>query len=170
LDSRPESKFALDATAFYQGFHLKSKSTCITSDLVFDEISHIQRNFSILDTLVSNRRIMIFEPDIMSLRLVRDAAKQTGEERLTDADISILALAKGNDATLVTDDFAVCNLANILSIKLLNLGTKGIRDTRKWVKFCKSCGRGYAPKHTICAICGNKLSIRYKKITKSEIT
>jgi len=96
LDSRTESKFALDATAFYQGFHLKSKSTCITSDLVFDEISHIQRNLSILDTLVSNRRIMIFEPDIMSLRLVRDAAKQTGEERLTDADISILALAKGN--------------------------------------------------------------------------
>jgi endoribonuclease Nob1 len=113
---------------------------------------------------------MIFEPDIMSLKLVRDTAKQTGEERLTDADISILALAKGNDATLVTDDFAVCNLAKILSIKLLNLGTKGIRETRKWVKFCKSCGRGYAPKYTICEICGNKLSIRYKKMTNSDIT
>lgn len=113
---------------------------------------------------------MIFEPDVISLRLVRDVAKQTGAERLTDADISILALAKGKDATLVTDDFAVCNLAKILSIKLLNLGTKGIRETRKWVKFCKSCGKGYAPKDTICAICGNKLSIRYKKMAKSEIT
>jgi UPF0271 protein len=142
LDSKTESKFALDATAFYQGFHLKSKSTCITSDLVFDEISHIQRNLPILDTLVSNKRILIFEPNIMSLKLVHDAAKQAGEVRLTDADISILALAKSNDAILVTDDFAVCNLAQILSIKLLNLGTKGIRETRKWVKFCRQNQHG----------------------------
>ena len=103
----------------------------------------------------------------MSLKLVQDAAKQAGEVRLTDADISILALAKSNDAILVTDDFAVCNLAQILSIKLLNLGTKGIRETRKWVKFCRGCGRGFPPDLSICEICGNKLSIRYKKITRS---
>ena len=166
MDSKTESKFALDATAFYQGFHLKSKSTCITSDLVFDEISHIQRNLPIFDTLVSNKRILIFEPNIMSLKLVHDAAKQAGEVRLTDADISILALAKSNDAILVTDDFAVCNLAQLLSIKLLNLGTKGIRETRKWVKFCRGCGRGFPPEHSVCEICGNKLSVRYKKIRK----
>jgi len=103
----------------------------------------------------------------MSLKMVQHAAKQAGEGRLTDADISILALAKSKDAILVSDDFAVCNLAQILSIKLLNLGTKGISETRKWVKFCRGCGRGFPPGLSICEICGNKLSTRYKKITKS---
>ncbi|HEX7818134.1 MAG TPA: hypothetical protein VF419_02030, partial [Nitrososphaeraceae archaeon] len=69
----------------------------------------------------------------------------------------------------VTDDFAVCNLAKTLSIDLLNLGTKGIKDRRKWVKFCKSCGRGYPPTQTICSLCGNILRVRYKKLIDSNI-
>lgn len=169
LVSRTESRFALDATAFYQGFHLRSNITCITTGLVFAEISHIQRNLSILDSLISNRRIMIFQPSDSTLRTVILAVKQIGETQLSDADISIVALAKECNATLVSDDFAVCNLAKTLSIDLLNLGTKGIRDRRKWVKFCKSCGRGYPPTQTICSLCGNKLRVRYKKLLDSKI-
>lgn len=169
LVSRTESRFALDATAFYQGFHLRSNITCITTGFVFAEISHIQSNLSILDSLISNRRIMIFQPSDNTLRTVRLVVKQIGETQLSDADISIVALAKECNATLVTDDFAVCNLAKTLSIDLLNLGTKGIRDRRKWVKFCKSCGRGYPPTQTICSLCGNKLRVRYKKLIDSKI-
>jgi UPF0271 protein len=169
LVSKTESKFALDATAFYQGFHLRSNSTCITTGLVFAEISHIQSNLSILDSLISNRRIMIFQPSDSTLGLVRSVVKQIGETRLSDADISIVGLAKEFHATLVTDDFAVCNLAKTLSIDLLNLGTKGIRDRRKWVRFCKSCGKGYPPTQTICLLCGNKLRVRYKKLIDSKI-
>lgn len=169
LVSRTESRFALDATAFYQGFHLRSNITCITTGFVFAEISHIQSNLSILDSLISNRRIMIFQPSDNTLRTVRLVVKQIGETRLSDADISIVALAKEFNVPLVTDDFAVCNLAKTLSIDLLNLGTKGIRDRRKWVKFCKSCGRGYPPTQTICSLCGNKLRVRYKKLIDSKI-
>jgi UPF0271 protein len=169
LVSRTESKFALDATAFYQGFHLRSNIACITTGLVFAEISHIQSKLSILDSLISTRRIMIFQPSDSTLRIVRSAVKQIGETRLSDADISIVALAKEFNTTLVTDDFAVCNLAKTLSIDLLNLGTKGIRDRRKWVRFCKSCGTGYPPTQTICLLCGNKLRVRYKKLIDSKI-
>jgi UPF0271 protein len=169
LVSRTESRFALDATAFYQGFHLRSNSTCITTGLVFAEISHIQSNLSILDSLISSRRIMIFQPSDRTLRSVRFVVKQIGETQLSDADISIVALAKEFNATLVTDDFAVCNLAKTLSIDLLNLGTKGISERRKWVKFCKSCGRGYPPTQAICSLCGNKLRVRYKKLINSRI-
>ncbi|HJR85423.1 MAG TPA: PIN domain-containing protein [Nitrososphaeraceae archaeon] len=167
LVSETISKFALDATAFYQGFHLHSNSTCITTGLVFEEISHIQKMLSVLETLILNERIRILEPSEESLKMIKSSITQIGETRLSDADISIIALAKEFNVPLVTDDFAICNLAKTLSIELLNLGTKGIKDSRKWVKFCKSCGRGYPPAQTVCSLCGNKLRIRFKKLIGS---
>ena len=158
-------KFALDATAFYQGFHLRSSSTCITTVLVFEEISHIQEKFSVLESLISSNRIMILEPNELTVKMIKSVITQIGETRLSDADISIVALAKEFNVTLVTDDFSICNLAKNLSIKLLSLGTKGIKDTRKWIKFCKSCGKGYPPTQMVCSSCGNKLRIRFKKIS-----
>jgi UPF0271 protein len=163
LDSRVESKYALDATAFYQGFHLHTIDTCLTTGLVFDEISHLQHKISSLDTLILTKRIIIFEPSTKTVKLIKLVAKQTGEGRLTEADVSIIALAKDYNAILVTDDFAISNLAKSLSIELLNLGTKGIRERRKWIKYCGICGRGYSSTESVCTLCGNKLRVRYKK-------
>lgn len=168
LVSESVLKFALDATAFYQGFHMHSNSTCITTGLVFEEISHIQEKFSVLESLISSKRIMIFEPNEKTLKMIRSLITQIGETRLSDADISIIALAKEFNATLVTDDFAICNLAKTLSIELLNLGTKGIKDTRKWIKFCKSCGKAYPPTQMVCSLCGNKLRVRFKRLVRSK--
>jgi UPF0271 protein len=123
--------------------------------------------FSVLETLILNERIKILEPSEESLKLIKSSITQIGETRLSDADISIIALAKEFNVPLVTDDFAICNLAKTLSIELLNLGTKGIKDSRKWVKFCKSCGKGYPSTQTVCSLCGNKLRIRFKKMNGS---
>jgi endoribonuclease Nob1 len=168
LVSKSEVNFALDATAFYQGFHLHSNNTCITTGLVFEEISHIQEKFSVLESLISNKRIVILEPNVKTIEMIKSITTQLGETRLSKADISIIALAKESNATLVTDDFAICNLAKTLAIGLLNLGTKGIKDTRKWIKFCKSCGKGYPPTQKVCSLCGNKLRIRFKKLSSSK--
>lgn len=163
------SKLALDATAFYQGFHSHSVNTCITTRLVYEEICHIQNKLATLQALILNNRLMIFEPKIRTIRLVQSAAKQAGESRLTEADVSILALAKDYNARLVTDDFAICNLAKTMSIAILNLGTKGIGDIRKWIKYCSSCGRGYSAIKSVCPRCGNKLRARYKRLINTQI-
>ena len=168
LVSKSVVNFALDAPAFYQGFHLHSNNTCITTGLVFEEISHIQEKFSVLESLISNKRIVILEPDEKTIEMINSIITQIGETRLSKADISIIALAKESNATLVTDDFAICNLAKTLAIELLNLGTKGIKDTRKWIKFCKSCGKGYPPTQKVCSLCGNKLRTRFKKLSSSK--
>jgi UPF0271 protein len=168
LVSKSIVNFALDATAFYQGFHLHSNNTCITTGLVFEEISHIQEKFSVLESLISNKRIVILEPNEKTIKMIKSIITKIGETRLSKADISIIALAKESNATLVTDDFAICNLAKTLAIELLNLGTKGIKDTRKWIKFCKSCGKGYPPSQKVCSLCGNKLRIRFKKLSSSK--
>ena len=125
--------------------------------------------FSVLETLILNERIKILEPSEESLKLIKSSITQIGETRLSDADVSIIALAKEFNATLVTDDFAICNLAKTLSIELLNLGTKGIKNTRKWIKFCKGCGKAYSPTQTVCSLCGNKLRIRFKKLSSKTI-
>jgi endoribonuclease Nob1 len=163
-DSKVESKYALDATAFYQGFHLHTMDTCLTTGLVFDEISHIQYKTSSLDVLMLAKRIVIHEPIASTATLVKLVAKRMGESRLSEADVSILALAKDYNAVLVSDDFAISNLAKSLSIELLNLGTKGIRERRKWIKYCGICGKGYSPTQSVCSLCGNKLRVRYKKL------
>jgi UPF0271 protein len=168
LVSKTVSKFALDATAFYQGFHLHSNSVCITTGLVFEEISHIQKMLSVLESLILNERIRICEPSKETLKMIKSSIKRIGETRLSNADISIIALAKEFNVPLVTDDFAICNLAKTLSIELLNLGTKGIKDSRKWIKFCKSCGKGYPSTQTVCSLCGNKLRVRFKKLVDSK--
>ncbi len=111
---------------------------------------------------------MILEPSEDSIRKVKSIITQIGETRLSDADVSIIALSKEFNAILVTDDFAICNVARTLSIELLNLGTKGIKDARKWIKFCKSCGRGYPPTQRVCSLCGNNLRIRFKKLIGSK--
>jgi UPF0271 protein len=158
LVSKSIVNFALDATAFYQGFHLHSNNTCITTGLVFEEISHIQEKFSVLESLISNKRIVILEPNEKTIKMIKSIITKIGETRLSKADISIIALAKESNATLVTDDFAICNLAKTLAIK----------DTRKWIKFCKSCGKGYPPSQKVCSLCGNKLRIRFKKLSSSK--
>jgi UPF0271 protein len=163
-DSKVESKYALDATAFYQGFHLHTMDTCLTTGLVFDEISHIQYKTSSLDVLMLAKRIVIHEPIASTATLVKLVAKRMGESRLSEADVSILALAKDYNAVLVSDDFAISNLAKSLSIELLNLGTKGIRERKKWIKYCGICGKGYSPTQSVCSLCGNKLRVRYKKL------
>jgi endoribonuclease Nob1 len=112
---------------------------------------------------------MIFAPKNNTVRLVKSVAKQTGDSRLTEADVSILALAKDYNAILVTDDFGICNLANTMSIGLLNLGTKGIREIRKWIKYCSGCGKGYPSTQSVCSKCGNKLRVRYKKLIDTKI-
>lgn len=115
------------------------------------------------------KRIVVFEPIASTEKFVNSVAKRTGESRLTEADVSILALAKDHNAVLVTDDFAICNLAKSLSIELLNLGTKGISERRKWIKYCGICGKGYSSTQSVCSLCGNKLRVRYKKLKSKNL-
>jgi endoribonuclease Nob1 len=136
---------------------------------VFNEISHIQYKLSSLDVLMLAKRIAVFEPIANTEKLVNSVAKRMGEGRLTEADVSILALAKDHNAVLVTDDFAICNIAKSLSIELLNLGTKGIRERRKWIKYCGICGKGYNSALSVCSLCGNKLRVRYKKLKSKNL-
>jgi endoribonuclease Nob1 len=100
--------------------------------------------------------LSIRSPSAENLGRVARAAGETGDApRLSPADTDLLALALDLGATVVSDDYAVQNVA--LS---LGLGVRGILQgrarPRRWRFRCPGCNRRYAAPGT-CPECGSPL-------------
>lgn len=110
------------------------------------------------------------EPSKESTQRVRQTASKTGDlKSLSEADSSILAVcldlgSSENEVTLVTDDFAVRNVAEALGIALSKTNVRGGEWKQiTWVTYCKGCGKEYSdPNVTTCDVCGTKLSRKPK--------
>ena len=123
----------------------------------------MNRKYGAIELLIDSDRLKILEPDKECLRQVITMAKKTGDyEKLSTADISILALAFQIKSTLISDDYAVQNIAAILKIPVGTVGTKGITKIRRWINFCNACGKAYGPNINQCMLCGNTLRRRFK--------
>jgi UPF0271 protein len=132
-----------------------------------EEISHIKKYYSIIESLIIGERMIVLEPTKESCSLVKKTANRIGETDLSNADISIISLSCDLLGTIVTDDMAVCNLASVLSIPIINLSSKGITLARKWRTYCKTCGKNYDSSLFACQICGNKLHRSFRKYYKT---
>ena len=123
----------------------------------------MNRKYGAIELLIDSDRLKILEPDKECLRQVITMAKKTGDyEKLSTADVSILALAFQLKSTLISDDYAVQNIAAILKIPVGSIGTKGITKVRRWINFCNACGKAYGPNISQCMLCGNTLRRRFK--------
>jgi len=58
---------------------------------------------------------------------------------LSDEDISTIALSLQLKAELVTDDFAISNVAKNLSIKVIPVKTSCIKYVIIWKYYCPGC-------------------------------
>ena len=156
----------LDATAFYAGIPFVSNDSFITTSAVYDEIQHIKTKQGALEILQQTRRLQIRDPNVKSINTVRNTANKTGDNvTISKQDISVIALALENDAELITDDFAVTNVANQLKIKTSALMTKGISTVGRWINYCSMCGKEFS-KEKECPICGSKLN---RKLIKKSV-
>ncbi len=161
-------ELVLDANAFYQGLTYLAFAKCYTTSLVFQEVQHLKRSYSLMEILVETGNLRIVDPEEKYANAVYYVTLKSGDSsKLSNADISALALAYQLNKTLISDDFAVENTAKLLGISIIHLG-KGIKDTRKWSLFCRTCGKGYGPNMTECQVCGNKLKRRFKRIKQIE--
>jgi UPF0271 protein len=104
----------------------------------------------------SGMRIHI--PDPETIERVERAARETGDaETLSRTDIRLLATAFELDATLVTDDYAMQNVAERLEIGIDVIAQEGIDERRDWQFQCQGCGRVFDENHERCEICGSDL-------------
>ena len=123
----------------------------------------MNRKYGAIELLIDSDRLKILEPNRECLRQVITMAKKTGDyEKLSTADVSILALAFQLKSTLISDDYAVQNMAATLKIPVGTIGTKGITKVRRWINFCNACGKAYGPNISQCMLCGNTLRRRFK--------
>ncbi|HSA35167.1 MAG TPA: PIN domain-containing protein [Methanomassiliicoccales archaeon] len=102
--------------------------------------------------------IKVSQATASSLSKVKDAAKGTGDSsRLSRTDIGVLALALEIQATVVTDDYSIQNLASVLGVEFLPMNMKGITKVVRWNYLCTGCGKVFKEPQPDCPICGSPL-------------
>ena len=156
----------LDATAFYAGMPFVSNDPFMTTSAVYEEIQHIKKKQGALEMLQQTNRLQIRDPSDEFISVVRDTADKTGDSvTISKQDMTIIALALENNIELITDDFAVTNVARQLRIQTSSLMTGGINTVGKWISYCSMCGKEFL-KEKECPICGSKLN---RKLIKKSI-
>lgn len=153
----------LDASAFYAGVPFRTSEDCFTTSLVYDEIKHIKKNHDALGTLLETNRLKIREPDSESTKKAINASKDTGDfPQLSKQDISIIALCIEMNGQIISDDFAISNVAKNLGLEILPIMTRGIKDVGKWVHYCPGCRTNHSS-GTECPACGTPLKRKLLK-------
>ena len=117
-----------------------------------------------LTVSAASGKMKIRSPSKSSLGEASDEAKVLGDKVvLSRTDTSIVALAldlrkEGETPVIVSDDYAVQNVAEALKISYQSLATFGIRQKFNWVLYCPACFRQYPNGETQdCLVCGTKL-------------
>lgn len=154
----------LDTTAFYAGVpYTNTSENLVTTPDVISEVSNERTR-----TLIALSKINVLQADPQYYKKVKDAARLTGDNGLSKADLSVLALclslsAEGDEPVLLSDDFAVENVASRLGVKARPLMTGGIKKAAEWIFFCPACGKVHTKQRPDCLVCGTKLEKRLKK-------
>jgi endoribonuclease Nob1 len=155
-----EPAYVLDSTAFYAGIPYQGNGRYFTTYLVLEEVKHHNVGSSLIHT-----RVQVTEPSPQSLSRVKSTAAKTGDiGALSQTDLSLLALGLDlmngeGGVNLVSDDFAVRNVAEVLAIPLAPTSLKGGEwKNITWKIYCRGCGKTYTnPKLTVCPVCGTQL-------------
>lgn len=155
----------LDASAFYAGIPFASSEKSLTTPDVFDEIKHIKKDHKAIEMILETKRLEIMTPESQYIKKVLFKSKATGDfQNLSKGDISVIALCLQLKGELVTDDFAVSNLARQLNLTVVPVMTNGITRVANWIYFCSGCEKPFSG-ISKCPLCGNKLS---RKLSKGE--
>ncbi len=142
-------KYVLDASAFFSEW--REEGEYHTVPLVLGELHDARARLRL--ELFAGMGLRVHAPSAASRERVLHATVRTGDAGvLSPADRDLLALALELDGVLVTDDFAVQNVAHALGIATRPIIQRAARP-RRWRFRCVGCGvTGDAPGE--CPVCG----------------
>ncbi|MFB6253348.1 MAG: NOB1 family endonuclease [Halobacteriaceae archaeon] len=146
--------YVLDSSAFINEFHTDEPTATIPN--VREELEDASAfRFDAMEG--SGMHIQIPNEEVVDK--VRSAAQNTGDlDELSDTDVRLIASALELDATLVTDDYAMQNVAEQLNIEVEMISQEGIEEARDWQFQCQGCGREFDEQKERCPICGSELT------------
>jgi UPF0271 protein len=144
----------LDSSAFIHEYHTSERTASVppVREELEDESAY---RFDAMEG--SGMHIHI--PADNTVETIERAAVETGDgEELSGTDVSLVAAAFELDGTLVTDDYAMQNVAEHLGVEVEVIARDGISEQREWRFQCQGCGREFDDHRDRCPICGSDLS------------
>ncbi|MFP3985329.1 MAG: NOB1 family endonuclease [Candidatus Bathyarchaeia archaeon] len=164
--SEKREVLVLDTSAFIAGFEpLSVKASQYSVPEVRKELAANSLSRTRFNAAVENGLLKVKAPAAKYKKRIRASSKVAGDMRfLSEADEQVLALAmelkeKGYTPHIVTDDYAIQNVADQLGIEFTSLITFGIRYRFRWVLYCPACHQRYPADYSsaCCNVCGTKL-------------
>ena len=151
--------YVLDTCAFLSQKHPDGK--LITIPQIELEIQNKQSLQYFLN--IKEIGLEIREPSRKNLEIIKLNAEKTGDlDVLSDTDQKILAIAYETKSTIVSDDFAIQNVALYMNIEYISCSGKTIKELRKWKYKCSACNFISNNKNSECITCGSKDIFRIK--------
>lgn len=132
----------------------------VTTNSVLSELISDAVKFAV-DQGIREGFIKIIDPAKEYVERVKSAAEETGDLiNLSEADIDVLALSLQMKAELLSDDYAIQNVAKNLGIKYTPTNQEGIKGEIRWENRCPACRRKYPLEKNVCDVCGTHLRRR----------
>lgn len=162
--------FLIDSSAVLNdfSFEFKPEHAYITTPIVIGEFRDM-RSRLLMENALSQGILSIQEPEKETLEQVESLVRSKGFDRLSKADLSLLALAldlkkQGKEFILITDDYSIQNFAKMLKIHFEAAMRGKIEAVIGFSLFCTGCGKKtFFPDSNAkkCPDCGS--SLRRKK-------
>ena len=166
IDKKKEKVLVLDSSAFLGGFNPNIITIQqMTIPEILDEVKN-QSIKSLIEIAAEHRKLQFRSPSGEFVKEIKKGSKKSGDNLvLSDVDIKILALAleaqriMNLNPTLVTDDYAMQNIAGIFNLKFKSVIEKGIKNIIKWKIYCPGCKKSFnkIPNDKMCPDCGTKI-------------
>ncbi len=147
----------LDTGPLMEGYAADEQTRCLVPDQVLAELER----HGVSSYEIQSRGLVPARPTAGTTERVRAAAEETGDlDVLSPADLAVLALAVEMEATLVTDDYAVQNVASAMEIKTEAFAQEGIQRTLAWEWYCPACRQHTGDRKGECPVCAAELKRR----------
>lgn len=144
----------LDSSAFIHDFHTTERTATIP--MVREELTD---ESAYRYDAMEGSGMHVHIPNDDTFETVRRAAKESGDlAELSETDIRLVAAAFELDGVLVTDDYAMQNVAEKLNVDVEVIAREGIEEQRDWQFQCRGCGREFDEEKERCPICGSELA------------
>lgn len=110
-----------------------------------------------LDAILETH-VKLVSPGPVATGRVLSTSEVTGDApRLSPTDVALVALALETGSTLVTDDYSMQNVCQVLAIPYETVMEPGIAETWTWAYRCTGCGKTWPTWHDHCPTCGARV-------------
>lgn len=153
-----DRNYIIDTSAILSGKLNISEKNYIFPYSVVNEIKK-----GSLEKILEVADINIRNPSTEYVKKAKEAAIKTGDYNvLSSTDIDVIALAMEFKGIIVTDDYAIQNVAGYSGIEYMGSGIKEIKKNIIWKYRCTGCHKIYNEYIKICPVCGHEIK-RYSK-------